>query len=1330
MATLTSTKIKNTYDALLKASDNDAIGSSAKQITDGLGNGTPLYISTTQIGIGVTPEATYDLHVYSNAKVGGNLTVTGDLTVEGTTTTIDTQTLTVEDPLIEVASNNTSTDAVDIGWYGKYAPSGTVLYAGLFRDTGDSKFKLFRNLEEQPTTTVNTSGTGYTKADLVIGDLDALDIDAENITLPTTGTNSGIPSSVGVAYFGNTNNRIFNDSSGITLRIQASDNLDIKAENFSFSNTNGSLLRGGDSGVRLYYQNSEKLTTTTNGIEVTGTGSFTGQVTIPATPVADTDAASKGYVDGLVEGQDTLAEILANGNTTGGTDLIVSTSDQIFLPNGSLSNPALSFTNDTDTGISYDASSGIRFSLGASERFRISNNFINFKPDGFTRFSVNYNGIFAYLDTEIQGELTVTGTGQSSFAGQVTIPATPVASTDAASKGYVDSQVGANNELSEVLANGNTTGGTDIAITAGDKITNFTSTGIDDNATSTSLTIASDGVATFINNIDINGNNKHIRFIDTYGNWLIEAGDGANNFKIHSQSLAADYLTLEGGGQLNLGEYGSGSFTGTAAYNLSVDSSGNIIETAGGVVDGSGTATFLPRWLDSNTLGDSILNQSSNDIIIGYNSNSTHSFEKTFATGHATGNRGAEVHFGMDDGGGNVGMRVIDSASSNASFNAQHIEFHTHEGGVSVGKRMEILSTGNSIFYNNVGIGTTSPSTKLHLGGTAPLDSIIRQDSTVSGTNWEIGERAAGKWQIWEDDGDSVVATFMSSGNVGIGTDSPDAIFHVAKANSGGIGGQIVIDNPTSSTLGNSVEISFLTDAGASGTNIRNARILAVNENAGNGAANMQFHTWNGSTSAERMRIDSTGNTTINGDTSINRGNQTSGELLLGGTTDGGFVDFDGTSLQLNTQRDPNTGTFVNTGKSNASINLVGAAGGSYIRFNTAAANNTTATERMRINSVGDMIIKDYGNIYASINNSTVNSGIYFGGTDNTLRSYTNDTERMRIDSSGNVGIGETSPTSKLHVKDTPAATSGAILTLRNSQATASNTTFGGIFFSSTPGYDFSIGKSNVNSTTTLSFRNGNSGASLMDIDAAGNVGIGTTSPDEKLDVVGKMKISDDIILAQTNGRIDYDNGNSNGALRFHSTSANEERMRITSGGHVLFGTTDTALSSGVGFKYIDSATAPYFGLTVNSSSATGVSNFHHYNTNATYNGFRFYITNNGGIYNYSANNVNLSDERVKTNIELSGNYLDKICSIPVRLFNYKDEPEGTEKNLGVIAQEVEAIAPELVNPEGFGETPEDGIPLKSVYTTDMMYALMKAIQELKADNDSLRARIETLENN
>ena len=76
-----------------------------------------------------------------------------------------------------------------------------------------------------------------------------------------------------------------------------------------------------------------------------------------------------------------------------------------------------------------------------------------------------------------------------------------------------------------------------------------------------------------------------------------------------------------------------------------------------------------------------------------------------------------------------------------------------------VGDRLVILGGGD------VGIGISAPTTKLHIGGTAPGDSIIRQDSTVSGTNWEIGERVAGKWQIFEDDGDTIVATFMSSGS-------------------------------------------------------------------------------------------------------------------------------------------------------------------------------------------------------------------------------------------------------------------------------------------------------------------------------------------------------------------------------------------------------------------------------------------------------------------------------------------------------------------------------------------------------------------------------------
>lgn len=59
-----------------------------------------------------------------------------------------------------------------------------------------------------------------------------------------------------------------------------------------------------------------------DGVEVlvldgsNNTATFSGQVTIPATPVASTDAASKGYVDAQVGSADTLQEVTDNGNTT------------------------------------------------------------------------------------------------------------------------------------------------------------------------------------------------------------------------------------------------------------------------------------------------------------------------------------------------------------------------------------------------------------------------------------------------------------------------------------------------------------------------------------------------------------------------------------------------------------------------------------------------------------------------------------------------------------------------------------------------------------------------------------------------------------------------------------------------------------------------------------------------------------------------------------------------------------------------------------------------------------------------------------------------------
>jgi hypothetical protein len=276
---------------------------------------------------------------------------------------------------------------------------------------------------------------------------------------------------------------------------------------------------------------------------------------------------------------------------------------------------------------------------------------------------------------------------------------------------------------------------------------------------------------------------------------------------------------------------------------------------------------------------------------------------------------------------------------------------------------------------------------------------------------------------------------------------------------------------------------------------------------------------------------------------------------------------------------------------------------------------------------------------------------------------------------------------------------------------------------------------------------NASTPTSSLNLDASGNVGIGTSSPSSRFEVANnstnaEAKISttqnvysslylntwalDRAQLRAEAANPGAGSGTGSGILSF-LTAGNPtmtERMRIDSSGNLLVGTTDAGGTSGPGFKLTYSATVPALASVVN--TATNSNNYLLYNTNATNNGYRFYVNTNGGIYNYSANNSNLSDERTKTDIQNSGNYLAKICAIPVRTFKYKDQSDNL-LSLGVIAQEVEVVAPELVDVSGFGETPDDGIPLKAIYQTDLQYALMKCIQEQQALITQLQADVAAL---
>lgn len=265
-----------------------------------------------------------------------------------------------------------------------------------------------------------------------------------------------------------------------------------------------------------------------------------------------------------------------------------------------------------------------------------------------------------------------------------------------------------------------------------------------------------------------------------------------------------------------------------------------------------------------------------------------------------------------------------------------------------------------------------------------------------------------------------------------------------------------------------------------------------------------------------------------------------------------------------------------------------------------------------------------------------------------------------------------------------------------------------------------------------------------MTLDASGNLGVGTTSPTDKLHVDGGASSTYIKVVGQsatayfgqdTVGLTVYQKANK----PIYFVTNDTERMRIDSSGNLLVGTTSaaggerlnvTGSTSGISWlsRFINPVTtaADNYGLYINYSGAapngTGNEFLFCSDTGAT----RATIRSNGGLANYSANDVNLSDRREKTNFAPAKNYLDTICAIPVQTFNYIDQnlEEDGGLTLGVVAQDVQEVAPELVMESNWG-TEENPKMRLSIYQTDLQYALMKCIQELKAENDALKSRLD-----
>ena len=345
-----------------------------------------------------------------------------------------------------------------------------------------------------------------------------------------------------------------------------------------------------------------------------------------------------------------------------------------------------------------------------------------------------------------------------------------------------------------------------------------------------------------------------------------------------------------------------------------------------------------------------------------------------------------------------------------------------------------------------------------------------------------------------------------------------------------------------------------------------------------------------------------------------------------------------------------------------------------------------------------------------------------------------NGTPAIYITSSNNVGIGNGTPNIQGYV--------GKVLTI-GSSTTAENVLeiYGGV-----TGADDAVGqidfinsyatgggkriaiiksqRSGSNNSGDLNFFTLNAGslASRMYISPAGNVGIGTSSPTAIsgfTSVCVNNATTGGFFEAQQGGTVLSRYGAQND-ISFIDTVANipfiiktnsTERMRITSGGNVLVGTSTDVTTNVAGVMFAKVGTQGRMTIGSTSTGAQDIAYF--FNPN----GIVGYIQTNASLTIYSTNG---SDIALKKNIESwDEKVLDNFNLIDAKLFNYKVEEDGTAKTKGYIANDAVNYFPEAY--------PKNESGMYSFNPSGMVVYLMKAIQEQNERIQNLQEQINIL---
>jgi hypothetical protein len=473
----------------------------------------------------------------------------------------------------------------------------------------------------------------------------------------------------------------------------------------------------------------------------------------------------------------------------------------------------------------------------------------------------------------------------------------------------------------------------------------------------------------------------------------------------------------------------------------------------------------------------------------------------------------------------------------------------------------------------------------------------------------------------------------------------------------------------------------------------------------------------------ESMRIDSSGNVGIG--TSSPRFKLSIGALSATSTATPDTIDLGGTFSSSAGSNGKlrlwwDGGQYMGLGVSSNQLDYIATGAYAHVWY-------SNATERMRIDSSGGVSIgtstaigspviltvgkgagtASYIGVYGN-NNSTNSlfvgqdsaglSRIFQNGA-NPITLWTNDSERMRIDSSGNVGIGVTNPSTKLHLQGS-AAQNIQLTHLANGASR--------------------IGQNGTALTFGVDLADGST--ERMRIDSSGNVGIGTSSPTNYGAGYKSLAIngtSSGILELQANGTTQallvcdasdlQIQANGSRPIRFFTNSA--ERMRIDSSGNLLVGTTTL---NGVGKSFHTSGFAY--------SNRSGTSAASHFDF-ANDNGAVGQIVTSGTSTSFNTS----SDYRLKENIAPMTGALDVVAALKPVTYNWKVDGSSGQ---GFIAHELQEVVPDCVTGEKDAVDAEGNPKYQGIDTSFLVATLTAAIQELKATVDAQAARIAALENN